>query len=105
MMLNVALNYLRFQVLSAANMKMTAFWDIVLYSLIEGDQHFRGEYSLHHCPWRQYTPLKHWSVSTVLHCAISEKAVFLAEFLETIVICTCADVNICLVLCVQLTEL
>jgi hypothetical protein len=36
---------MRFQVLTAASMKMTVFWDIVLYSL----EHFRGAaYCLHH---------------------------------------------------------
>jgi outer membrane phospholipase A len=29
-------------------MKMSAFWDIALCSLIEVDQHFRGAYCLHH---------------------------------------------------------
>jgi hypothetical protein len=28
-------------------MKMTTFWDIVLCGLVEVDQRFRGEYSLH----------------------------------------------------------
>jgi hypothetical protein len=45
----------RFQVLMVANMKMTAFWDIVLCTLVEVDSHFRGAY------WRQYTSLKRWS--------------------------------------------
>jgi hypothetical protein len=32
----------------AASMKMTAFWDIALCSLVEVDQLFRGAYCLHH---------------------------------------------------------
>jgi hypothetical protein len=38
----------RFQILMAANMKMTAFWDIVPCSLVEVDRRFRGAYCLHH---------------------------------------------------------
>jgi hypothetical protein len=36
------LNNMRFQVLTAASMKMTAFWDIVPCSLVEVDRRFRG---------------------------------------------------------------
>jgi hypothetical protein len=63
----------RFQVLMAARMEMTAFWDTVLHSL-KVDRCFRGAYSLP-CWWWQYAPLKHWSTSTRLHSAISQKAV------------------------------
>jgi hypothetical protein len=102
-------SFIRFQGLTTASMKMTAFWNIVLCGLTEVYKHFRGAYCLHHCPWRQYASLKHWSTYTILHSAISKKAVIftldhMAEFLERIVICTCADINICLVLCVQLTQ-
>jgi hypothetical protein len=38
----------RSQVLTAARMKMRAFWDIALYSLVGVDWHFRGVYCLHH---------------------------------------------------------
>jgi hypothetical protein len=36
-----------FQVLTAASMKMTVFWGVVLCSLIEIVHRFRGAYSLH----------------------------------------------------------
>jgi hypothetical protein len=36
-----------FKVLTAANIKLTAFWDIALRSLIEVDRRFRGTYRLH----------------------------------------------------------
>jgi hypothetical protein len=36
-----------FEVLIAASMKITAFWDIVPHSLIEVDWRFRGAYCLH----------------------------------------------------------
>jgi hypothetical protein len=38
----------RFQVFMAASMKMAAFLDVELCSLIEADQHFRNAYCLHH---------------------------------------------------------
>jgi hypothetical protein len=38
----------RFKVLTAASMKMTAFWDIAPCSLIEVDRRFRGAYCVHH---------------------------------------------------------
>jgi hypothetical protein len=34
----------RFQVLTAASMKMVAFWGMVLCSLVEVDRRFRGAY-------------------------------------------------------------
>jgi hypothetical protein len=40
--------YARFQVLTAACMKIRAFWDIAPCSLIVVDHHFRGVYCLHH---------------------------------------------------------
>jgi hypothetical protein len=40
-------NYVRFQVLMAASMKIRAFWDIAPCSL-GVDRHFRGAYCLHH---------------------------------------------------------
>jgi hypothetical protein len=39
---------LRFQVLMVESMKMTAFWNMALSSLVEVDQLFRGAYCLHH---------------------------------------------------------
>jgi hypothetical protein len=38
------LNNVRFQVLTAASTKMTAFWDIAPCSLVEVDRRFRREY-------------------------------------------------------------
>jgi hypothetical protein len=38
----------RFQVLTAASIKMTTFWDIVTCSLVEVVWRFRGTYCLHH---------------------------------------------------------
>jgi hypothetical protein len=36
----------KFQVLAAASKKMTAFWDVALCSLVEGDRPFSGAYCL-----------------------------------------------------------
>jgi hypothetical protein len=54
-------------------MKMTAFLDISLYSLIEAYWWFRGAHSL---PWwwRQQAPLKRLPTSMTLCSAISKKA-------------------------------
>jgi hypothetical protein len=38
----------RFQVLTAASVKMTVFWDVTPYSLEESDLRFRGVYFFHH---------------------------------------------------------
>jgi hypothetical protein len=38
----------KFQVLTAASMKMTFFWDIAPCSLAEIDRRFRGSYCLHY---------------------------------------------------------
>jgi hypothetical protein len=38
----------RFQVLTAANMRITALWDIAPYNVLEVDRRFRGQYCLHH---------------------------------------------------------
>jgi hypothetical protein len=38
----------RFKVLTATSMKMTAFWDVAPLSLVEVDQCFRDAYCLHH---------------------------------------------------------
>jgi hypothetical protein len=37
-----------FQVLTAATIKMTAFWDLASSSLVEVDRRFRGAYYLHY---------------------------------------------------------
>jgi hypothetical protein len=38
----------RFQVLTAASMKMTVFWDVAPCSLVDVYRRFRGTYCLHH---------------------------------------------------------
>jgi hypothetical protein len=38
----------KFQVLTAANMKVRAFWNRASCSLVEVDRSFRGMYCLHH---------------------------------------------------------
>jgi hypothetical protein len=43
-----ASNCVRFQFLTAAVMKIRAFWDIVPCSLVGVDWRFRGAYCLHH---------------------------------------------------------
>jgi hypothetical protein len=40
--------YMRFHVLTATNMKMTAFWYIAPCSLVEVNRRFRSAYCLHH---------------------------------------------------------
>jgi hypothetical protein len=45
---NKVLKYVAFQVLTAASMKMIAFTEIALCSLVEVDRRFRGAYCLHH---------------------------------------------------------
>jgi hypothetical protein len=37
-----------FQVLTVANMKMIAFWDIAPCSVVEVDRRFKGAHCLHH---------------------------------------------------------
>jgi hypothetical protein len=57
-------------------LKMTAFWDIALCSLIEVDRSFRGVYC-NEVPWwwMQYAPLKRQCTAARLHSAISQKAI------------------------------
>jgi hypothetical protein len=38
----------RFQVLTAASINITAFWDIAPCSFVNVDRRFRGAYCLHH---------------------------------------------------------
>jgi hypothetical protein len=47
-LLPLCFNHVRFKVLTATSMKMTAFWDTVPYSLAEVDRCFRGVYCLHY---------------------------------------------------------
>jgi hypothetical protein len=56
------LKNMRFQILIAASLKTTTFWDIAPCSLIE-------------VVWWQYAPLKRRRSSTRLHCAMSVNAV------------------------------
>jgi hypothetical protein len=73
----------RFQVLMVANVKITAFWYIVLCSLIELDWHFGGTHCVHHQRMRQYAPQKHQSTSVRLHGALFKKAIIF----HSVVIC------------------
>jgi hypothetical protein len=40
--------HVRFQVLTAASLKMTAFWDVAPCSVVEVGRRFRDAYCLHH---------------------------------------------------------
>jgi hypothetical protein len=62
------------------SVKMAVFWDVVLCSLVDIYWCFRGAYSLRHQGqwWQHEVPLKHRSVSTRLHGAVSQKtAIFI----------------------------
>jgi hypothetical protein len=69
----------RFQVLKAASMNMTVFWNVAPCSLIELDRLFRSVYCLRHSPLHGGS--KHlWnvrSVSTRLHGATCQKTAIL----------------------------
>jgi hypothetical protein len=39
---------MRFQVLAAASMKVTVFWDVAPRSLVEINRRFKGTYCLHY---------------------------------------------------------
>jgi hypothetical protein len=39
---------MKFQLLTAASMKITVFWDVAPYSLVEVYRRFKGAYCLHH---------------------------------------------------------
>jgi hypothetical protein len=39
---------MRFQILTAATVKRTAFWDIAPCCIVEVDRRLRGAYCLHH---------------------------------------------------------
>jgi hypothetical protein len=62
----------RFQVLTAPSMKMTAFRDVAPCSLVEVDGCFRGAYCLH---------LQGWATATRLHGATSLKVVILVLYI------------------------
>jgi hypothetical protein len=40
----ISIPFIRFQDLVAASMKMTVFWDVAPYSLVQTDRHFGGAY-------------------------------------------------------------
>jgi hypothetical protein len=40
--------YVRFQVCTVVNMRITVFWDVVPCNLVEVYRHFRGSCCLHH---------------------------------------------------------
>jgi hypothetical protein len=40
----------RFQVFTAASVKMTVLWDVATCCLVDIDRLFRGAYCLHHSP-------------------------------------------------------
>jgi hypothetical protein len=42
------LQKVRFYVLAAANVKITAFWDVAPCSVVEIGRRFKGAYCLHH---------------------------------------------------------
>jgi hypothetical protein len=60
----------------AVSLKIAAFWDIAICSLVEVYRRFRGAYCLCH---QSDAPLKRRYTSTRLHSAISQKAVILLE--------------------------
>jgi hypothetical protein len=45
---NISGNNVRFQVITAARMKMTVFWDVTPCSLVEACRCVTGAYCLHH---------------------------------------------------------
>jgi hypothetical protein len=60
-----------------ANIRIIAFWDMALCSLIEVDEHFNGSYCLQDenaLLMKQYTPLKCQSSSLRLHGNIAKKS-------------------------------
>jgi hypothetical protein len=65
--------YVRFPFLKAENMNMSAFWDIVLCSVVEVDDESRWW-------WRQYAPLKR-RCTPRLNAAISHKALIFKSFI------------------------
>jgi hypothetical protein len=75
----------RFQVLTAASTKITAFWDTEPCSPVEVDRRFRDAYCLqiYSSPWwwRQYSAAKRWRTSMRLHGAVSQKAVIFSRLL------------------------
>jgi hypothetical protein len=66
----------RFQVLTAASMKITAFWDVASSSGV--DRRFRGAYCIPHT--RQNASLNRRSTPTRLHGATSQKALIFKPF-------------------------
>jgi hypothetical protein len=84
----------RFQVLTASSMKMTAFWDMASYSLIEVNRRLRSAYCLRHQGDGGSIPLKRRPdfYESRLHGAMSLNAVILilrvnAENIRRIIQC------------------
>jgi hypothetical protein len=74
----------RFQVLTAASLKITAFCDIEPCSVVEVDRRFRGVYCLHqdHYLMMEEVCISETSIFlTILHCAIFQKTVILYSVL------------------------
>jgi hypothetical protein len=73
----------RFEVFTAASMKLSVVWDIAPCSLVGVDWRFRGVYCLHYQGdqhyhlWKQWVRLKRRSVSPRLYGATSQKSVVL----------------------------
>lgn len=61
---------------SIRHVHMTVFWDVMSFSLAGKYQHFEGNYSLHHLPWRwkKQVPPKSCNSSTNLHSATLQKS-------------------------------
>jgi hypothetical protein len=68
----------RLQVLTAASMKMTAFWDTPPCSLVEVDRHFSGAYCLNHLG-DDGGSITHLRNVGLLHGSVSHKAVILVN--------------------------
>jgi hypothetical protein len=71
------MTFVGFQVLTAASMNITAFWNIAPCSVVEVARRFRGMHCLHHHSspwwWRQHAPLKRRPTSRRLLGATSQK--------------------------------
>jgi hypothetical protein len=66
--MHITSNQVRFQVFTAASMKMAIFWDVAPSTLAKTGQRLPWW-------WKQYAYLKRWSISTWLYGATSQKTV------------------------------
>jgi hypothetical protein len=66
----------RFQLITAASMKIRTFWNVASCSLVGLYRRLRGVYCLHNQgdEWKQYAPPKRLSTPTIIHGATSQKA-------------------------------